>query len=412
MENQNPAKVNFINKQKSENIVFDSLFRLYRTELLDNVVPFWIKYAIDRKSGGICTCISDEGKILSREKYMWSQLRAIWTFSALYNRICKKDEWLNIALDIFDFVRKYGLDNQGKWIYSVNQDGAPLKGATSIYTDGFAINGLTELAKATGSREVIRIALDTYYNVKRRLEGTEPYPADPLPIPQGTKAHGIAMIFAMAFNELGRYLDHPEIIQSGIDYAEQVMSVFLRQEQQMLYEFVRKDNTLLDTPPGLTVVPGHALESMWFMIHIYRQIGNHQRIRQAIDCIRRHMELGWDKEYGGILLALNAEGSFWEDKWDTKLWWPHTEALYALLLAYSITEEDWCLEWFRLVHEYAFSHFPVPHYGEWFQRLDRYGNHISNIAALPVKDPFHLARSLILCTGIIEQHTGNKPGKT
>jgi N-acylglucosamine 2-epimerase len=143
---------------------------------------------------------------------------------------------------------------------------------------------------------------------------------------------------------------------------------------------------------------------MWFMIHIYRQSGNQKLIRQAIDCIRWHIELGWDTECGGgILLARDAEGSFWADKWDTKIWWPHTEALYALLLAYSITHEHWCLEWLKKVHDYAFTHFPVPRYGEWYQRFDRYGKKINNIAAMPVKDPYHLARSLIYCTGVLKQ---------
>ena len=60
---------------------------LYRTELLDRTVPFWTRYGVDWEHGGICTCISDQGEVLSTDKYMWSQLRAIWTFSALYNRI-------------------------------------------------------------------------------------------------------------------------------------------------------------------------------------------------------------------------------------------------------------------------------------------------------------------------------------
>ncbi len=46
--------------------------------------------------------------------------------------------------------------------------------------------------------------------------------------------------------------------------------------------------------------------------------------------------------------------------------------------------------------------FPSPH-GEWIQRLDRHGRGIDNIAAMPVKDPFHLARSLIHCSKVLEQ---------
>lgn len=395
---------NILNREK---IDFKTVLKIYQSELLDKVAPFWLKYAIDWKNGGICTCLTDKGEILSHDKYMWSQLRAIWTFSALYNRIEKREEWIDAALHIFEFVRKFGQDDKGQWIFSVNKEGVPIKGATSIYADGFAINGFTELAKATGNKEAIQLSLDTYNRTKLRLASPGSYQTEPLLIPKGCKAHGISMIFSMVFNELGQFLNNPEILNAALDHAEQVMTVFIRPDHRRLFEFVKTDNNLLDTDPGMTVVPGHVLESMSFMIQIYQQLQDNTRIRQAVDCIHRHIELGWDNSYEGILLAIDAKGSFWEDKWDTKLWWTHAEALYALLLAYSITGEKWCLDWFTKVHNYAFSHFPVPDYGEWYQRLDRYGNHISNITDMPVKDPFHVARALINCIGVLEKQSSS-----
>ncbi len=150
---------------------------------------------------------------------------------------------------------------------------------------------------------------------------------------------------------------------------------------------------------------------MWFMMHIFRRLGDRERILQAAETIRWHLELGWDREYGGILLGLDAEGG--EPWWgfaDTKLWWPHTEALYALLLAYEQTGEAWCLEWYERVHDYAFSHFPNAAYGEWTQKLDRYGQPITQVVALPVKDPFHLPRALIYCIDVLERLTTDKHG--
>ena len=142
------------------------------------------------------------------------------------------------------------------------------------------------------------------------------------------------------------------------------------------------------------------------MIHIYRHWGEEARIRQAVEAIRWHVELGWDPEYGGLLLAVDAAGG--EPWWpfaESKLWWPHTEALYALLLAHAVSREPWALEWLQRVHDYAFQHFPVPKYGEWTQRLDRQGRPITETVALPVKDPFHLPRALILSTNLLEELT-------
>lgn len=389
---------------------FSALLGQYRGELLDRTVPFWLGHGMDWENGGICTVLSDDGAVVSRDKYMWSQLRAIWTFSALYNRIERRTEWLDAARHIYEFAKRFGRDGLGNWVFSVDRDGKPLQGATSIYADGFAIGGLTEYAKATGSEEAIRLARETYHNVRERLAHPGTYPTEPLPVPAGCKAHGISMIFAKAFHDLGSLLDDAEICRAGLDHAGQVMDIFRRPERRRVYEFVRLDNSLWETPPGTAVVPGHAIEAMWFMIHIFRRLGDRERVRQAIECIRWHIELGWDDECGGIRLARDAAGTFWADKEDTKIWWPHAEALYALLLAHSIVGEPWCMDWFTRVHDYSFGHFPSPH-GEWIQRLDRRGKRIDNIAAMPVKDPFHLARSLIYCIGALQRLSAPKPNE-
>jgi N-acylglucosamine 2-epimerase len=383
---------------------FVDLLAIYRAELLERVVPFWLEHAIDWQYGGLLTCISDEGQILSRDKYMWSQLRAIWTFSALYNKIEPRQEWLDVARHIFEFVKKYGRDDQGRWVFAVNKNGEILEGATSIYADGFAIYGLTELARAVGEQDVIDLASETYENVQSRLADPGSYQTAPFVIPDNGKAHAISMIFSLVFNELGHYLGDETMIEAGLFHATEVMDAFRRPDRELLYEFVHLDNSLIDTPQGRSIVPGHAIESMWFMIHIFQRAGNERRIRQAIDTIKWHVQFGWDDEYGGLVHARDAEGGppWWRFA-EAKLWWPHTETLYALLLAYQISRELWCLDWFERIHNYAFSHYPVPEFGEWTQKLDRHGNKLADTVALPVKDPFHLPRALIYCIEVLQR---------
>ena len=386
----------------SEN--FKALYQFYRAELLERTIPFWLKYGLDWAYGGICTCVSDEGEVLSGDKYVWSQLRAIWTFSALYNKVERKPEYLEAATHIFNFIKDCGRNERGEWYFCLDENGRPLfNGATSIYCDGFAIYGFTEFARATGNAEATELARQAYANVLPRLAKPGSYQTHPLPIPAGTKAHGISMIFASAFGELGEYLNDRAITEAALDHAKQVMDVFRRPTDRRLYEFVNLDDSPRTSPPGRVVNPGHVIESMWFMLHLFQREHDQARIQQAIETMRWHLELGWDDEYGGLVLARDAEGSFWEKKWDMKIWWPHTEAMYALLLAYSISKEAWCLDWFRRIHDYAFSHFPVPEYGEWTQNLDRQGRRINELVALPVKDPFHLARALIYSVGILDQ---------
>ena len=51
-----------------------------------------------------------------------------------------------------------------------------------------------------------------------------------------------------------------------------------------------------------------------------------------------------------------------------KLWWPHTEAIYATTLAYSLIVRDKALfsPGSERIDAYAFAHFSDPEHGEWF----------------------------------------------
>jgi N-acylglucosamine 2-epimerase len=150
-------------------------------------------------------------------------------------------------------------------------------------------------------------------------------------------------------------------------------------------------------------MPGHAIESMWFVLHRAWRRGDRALASRAVEVIRWHLERGRDKGYGGLFLGIDADGHDpFLPRGDKKLWWPHSEALYALLLAHHLTGETWCAAWYDQVHEWAFPHFPMPEVGEWRQRLTREGEPTSDVVALPVKDPFHLPRAAILILQLLK----------
>jgi len=73
------------------------LRQLCRDLLVDGLAPFWFRHGIDWSCGGVLTCMTDSGELISDDKYIWSQARSVWTFSALYNRIEPKGEFLDAA---------------------------------------------------------------------------------------------------------------------------------------------------------------------------------------------------------------------------------------------------------------------------------------------------------------------------
>ncbi|MBN1345907.1 MAG: AGE family epimerase/isomerase [Phycisphaerae bacterium] len=397
----------------TQRMTFSELRDFYRDHLANDVMSFWTTHALDHECGGINTCIRDDGAIVSHDKYLWSQWRAVWVFSTLYQRFEPRPEWRQAAEGIYRFVAKHGRDDDGRTVFCLDRSGAIKEGYTSIYADAFALSGLTEYFRMTGDPRAERLAREIFPLVKADLDRPGTYPTDPHRIPPGFRAHGPSMIFSLVFYELGTLLNDSTIRQAGLDLTRDVFDHFLRPEDGLLHEFIRLDNTLDESPECRVIVPGHVIEDMWFQIHILQRQRDESGVRRACELIEPHLALGWDAERGGIYHAVDTGGSTAAVAWkfaDTKLWWPATEALYALLLAYEKTSATWCLPWYWKVHDYAFTHYPDREHGEWRQRLDVDGKPLTKTVALPVKDPFHLPRALLLCTEVLDRLSRGEQG--
>ena len=91
----------------------EGLYHRYRALLLEGFVPFWFKHGIDWEYGGVLSCIHEDGTLAGEDKFTWSQARSVWTFSALYNRIEPRSEFLRAAENSVRFLMAHGRDSPG-----------------------------------------------------------------------------------------------------------------------------------------------------------------------------------------------------------------------------------------------------------------------------------------------------------
>lgn len=98
----------------------------YKDELMNNVLPFWLDHSQDTEYGGYFTCLDREGNIFDTDKFIWLQGREVWMFSMLYNRVEKRQEWLDCAIQGGEFLKKYGHDGNYNWYFSLDRAGHPL----------------------------------------------------------------------------------------------------------------------------------------------------------------------------------------------------------------------------------------------------------------------------------------------
>lgn len=388
-------------------------------------MPFWTNNALDRELGGLYSFLAPDGTVLDSNKSIVSNTRALYTFSALVRHIDDRPEWRRAADSIYRFLLENGRDEQGFWVYLVDRDGRTVIGENSLVVEAFAIAGLVEYHRISGEEEATVIARTSYNNARARMARPGTYKTAPYPVPPGMRPHREVMQFSLAFCELGDAVRDREILEAGRRLGRDVLDHFYDPEREVLYEYIGLDDRPdRETPAGRCMVPGHAIETLWFQMHNFGRIHPRDEVsaRRAAEMLRPALEIGWDPEYGGILLGLDIEGKqpeFW--KFGTmKRWWPVTEALPACLMAWEILREPWCLDWYRRIHQWAFERFPDSVHGDWHQNLTREGKPIRDAGDLEglepaarewieldlkVKDPFHLPRGLITAINTLDRLT-------
>ena len=377
--------------------------KIYRENLLNDVVPFWMKNSLDEKFGGFFTCLDTNGKVYDTDKFIWLQCRQVWCFSMLYNRVEKKQEWLDIAIHGAEFLIKNGRDAEGNWYFSLNQKGVPLTQPFNIFSDCFASMAFGQLFQATNKKEYGDIAVTTFHNILRRQKDPKGKYSKAFPDTRPLKSFALPMILCNLVLEIEHLLD-PALVESTIaNGIKAVMTDFYQPESGLILENISVDGSFSDSFEGRLLNPGHGLESMWFMMDLAKRGDDKILLQKAVDITINILEYSWDKKYGGIFYFLDIKGNPPQQlEWDQKLWWVHIETIISLLKGYLLTGDKRCWQWFEKVHAYTWAHFPDAENGEWFGYLNRQGEVLLPIKGGKWKGCFHVPRGLYQCWNTLE----------
>jgi len=382
---------------------FKKLAKQYKTSLLEDVIPFWMEHSIDQQYGGYLTCLNRDGAVFDTDKFTWLQARQVWTFSMLYNKVEKRKEWLETANHGAKFLRQHAVDSQGNWYFALDRTGRPLIQPYNIFSDCFAAMAFAQFAIAAEDQTASYLALQTYYNILKRLPNPKGSYEKKVPATRPIKSFALPMILCNLTIELESLLP-AETVQMQLNFAtSEVMKVFLDPQTKLISENVSPTGTRIDSFDGRLINPGHAIEAMWFIMDIGQRSEDKALINQAVDVTLATLNFGWDQTYGGIFYFLDRHGSPTQQlEWDQKLWWVHLETLVALMTGYALTGRLECLEWFQRVHQYTWDHFPDPAFGEWYGYLNRRGEVLLPLKGGKWKGCFHVPRALYRCWKVLE----------
>lgn len=384
---------------------------------LETSVNFWLKNGMDSVNGGIYTCLDREGKVYSTDKSVWMQGRAGWIFAYLCSVYGVREEWLNASKSCIDFMERHCINRAAgnRMYFTVTADGNPLRQRRYCTSELHYALANAEYFGLTGEEEYLRRARFGYEVFCGLNHGTMP---DPLNIPPKVdpatrpgRSFGGPMI-CLNLTEVMLRVDkeNKALYEKRAEACvEEMFKYNVHPELKCVLENVAPDGEArLEYTDGRTVIPGHDMEGVWFILEHAKRTNDTELLAATEKVFDWAAEMGWDKEYGGLLFmcdALNKPMEAYEH--DMKLWWPHNEMLISALMLYRDTGKEKYLDWFYTVLDYCRAHFVDTEHGEWYGYLRRDGKPTEPpVKGSTFKGPFHLPRSLIMCDTMIGEILG------
>ena len=380
----------------------------YKKDLTENIMPFWMKYGLDRENGGVYTCVDRDGSLMDTTKSVWFQGRFAFICSFAYNNVEKNQEWLDAAKSTLEFIEKHCFDEQGHMYFSVTAEGKPLRKRRYVFSETFAAIAMSEYALATGDQHWAKRAIQVFEDTQRFLATPGFLPAK-FEADVKLQGHSIVMILINVGSCIRKVVDDPKLTQQIDESIEKLRKYFIHPEFKCLLETVGENGEFIDTNMTRTINPGHCIETSWFIMEEAKLRGwDKPMFDLALQVFDWSWDWGWDKLYGGIINFRDCKNLPPQDySQDMKFWWPQCETIIASLYAYLGTGDEKYLYRHERISEWTYAHFPDAEYGEWYGYLHRDGTVAQPAKGNLYKGPFHIPRMMIkgymLCQEILKK---------
>ncbi len=377
----------------------------YRADLHDDYVAFWKAHGVDMDVGGFMCEMDHDGTLVTTNKSMWYQGRGLWTHTFLYNNF--GDEWhLEASRKAVGFMLKFGRDDNGDWVHGLDAQGNVISPPDGIgYTGLFVAEGLMEYARATGESEPMDLAVESFWRAceiydDQSRQSPQGYVPNSYP---GMRLQGFEMVTVVLLSQLVQEVEDPKL-QSRLSQAvEVVLEKFWNPEYSLNNEILYHSYDRPHDENEDFIYLGHAIETMWMLLHEAIRAQDQSLFNLAADRLRRHMEVAWDDVYGGFFRAMHVNGALTYDK----VLWLQEEVLIGTMILMEHTDWAWPVEWFNRTFHYVQEKFPLKKYGYalWQMGGDRkvsYQPHTSRKGNY--HHPRHLMHNLLAIDRMIERN--------
>ncbi|HEX2395897.1 MAG TPA: AGE family epimerase/isomerase [Bacteroidales bacterium] len=376
------------------------------SEITRNILPFWMTQAVDLENGGFIGQIDGHGNIISNtDKGGILNARILWTFSAAYNFLGKK-EYLAMAEMSKEYSLCHFFDKKFKGTYwKITFDGKPSDTKKQIYSQAFFIYALAEYYKASGDINAINIAEELFRLIEEKsfdkkqngyleafsrewnlLEDLRLSDKDA----NEKKTTNTHLHLLEAYTNLYNITKKPEVAERLWNLVNLFLDKIIDPESKHMLLFFDENWNSKST----LISYGHDIEASWLIIEAAVAVGDVGLVKKAkllcMDLAKASLE-GLQPDGSLIYEKDDKEGIFDTDRH----WWPQAEAVVGLINLFELSGDEQYLNKAVACWDYIENNLIDHSKGEWYWSIHDGKPNLKDDKAGFWKCPYHNSRACL-----------------